>query len=155
MALVQQYRVTKYNPARRNSQGHYLDKDWTSIADTGESPEYLRIEKAYLVSAEEMLREHDIKELRIAGLENYRKFRLAGFRLGEGARFGLDQLEQILRAMLREQFWARLQAPRAFLHVGYDYYMYIGVPAPLGLSRVAAERRGLFVEEMRSPYLAS
>jgi hypothetical protein len=34
------YRITKYDPGRRNEQGHYLDdSEWTAISDIGK-PEY-------------------------------------------------------------------------------------------------------------------
>jgi hypothetical protein len=46
-----------------------------------------------------------------------------------------------------------LEADRtAFIHVGWDYYMYIGVPTDCPASDRLAAASGLFVEECESPY---
>ena len=85
----------------------------------------------------------------VTGLENY-----AGIPLdfGEGAALSLSDAASVIRRVLRERFWCRLEADDGFVHLGYDYYMYVGVrrvcPSALNL----AEQLGLFVEPMRSSY---
>jgi hypothetical protein len=54
---------------------------------------------------------------------------------------------------LRKQVWARLEAPRrAFVHFGYDYYMYIGTSRDTSKAAETVEAAGLYVERVRSPY---
>lgn len=58
------------------------------------------------------------------------------------------------RLVLREEAWGKLGVPgKAYVHFGYDYYMYIGVPSKCGRSIAIARDLGLFVERIRSPYL--
>ena len=42
---------------------------------------------------------------------------------------------------------------RAYVHFGYDYYMYIGLSVKCTDALAAVQQRGLFVEPFRSPYL--
>jgi len=53
---------------------------------------------------------------------------------------------------LRERYWAKLETDNAFIHIGYDYYMYIGVPKEATRAIEFAESWDLFVEEFNSPY---
>ncbi len=49
-----QYRVTKYNPKYRDSNGHYHNDEWTSFSCVGEEvalEEYLKVENSYIQSA--------------------------------------------------------------------------------------------------------
>jgi hypothetical protein len=57
-----------------------------------------------------------------------------------------------MRRVLREEFWCRLEGPEAFVHFGYDYYLYVGVPRACPEAEQATRRAGLFVESFRSPY---
>jgi hypothetical protein len=61
----------------------------------------------------------------------------------------------VLRALLREEYWCKLESDSAYIHVGYDYYMYVGVPAECREAVAEATRLGLFVEPMQSPYEAN
>jgi hypothetical protein len=45
-----------------------------------------------------------------------------------------------------------LEGVGAFSHVGWDYYMYVGVPIPSATARERAAALGLYVEEFASPY---
>ena len=60
--------------------------------------------------------------LTVAGLENP-----AGVPLPftDGVSIGLAQIGDTVRRLLRAEFWCRLEAVGAFVHVGYDYYMYV------------------------------
>lgn len=56
---MQGWRVSKYNPSKRDADGRYTNEEWTSIHDIGTSiggqtlaiEEYLRVEKAYIETA--------------------------------------------------------------------------------------------------------
>ena len=65
---------------------------------------------------------------------------------------GLKQLGSVIQLVLREEIWCRLECPTGFLHFGWDYYMYVGVPHLCPESLELAKRMGLFVDELKSPY---
>ena len=72
----------------------------------------------------------------------------------DGVRIVGRELETVVRHLLREALWCRLEDDAGrYIHVGYDYYMYLGVDRNCPESEALAKRRGLFVEEFRSPYL--
>ena len=54
--------------------------------------------------------------------------------------------------MLREELWCRLESVDGFVHIGWDYYMYIGVPHPCPEAELLAEGLGLYPERIVSPY---
>lgn len=153
-----QYRITKYDPKNRNSQGHYQVDEWTSISDVGKEfcghkvtrEEYNQVESAYLFAIESLLLEANISSLRISALEQpYEQFE---FKLG--AELGLNEILQIARLSLREELWCRLSIPRrAYVHFGYDYYMYMGVPRFCSKAIEAIQQKAVFVEPFRSPDL--
>lgn len=62
------------------------------------------------------------------------------------------QFADLIRRVLREEFWCRLEADECFVHFGWDYYMYVGVSEACSKSRAFAAASGLFVEEFVSPY---
>lgn len=61
-------------------------------------------------------------------------------------------LGSVIRGILREEFWCRLESQGAYLHFGWDFYLYVGVPCPCPEATTNAAARGLFVESCRSPY---
>ncbi len=152
-----EFRVTKYNPALRAPDGAYLRDDWTSVSDIGRTfngntltdIEYTRVESAYVASALAFLNESGVPSLTVCRLENRFEAALA---FGNGAELSLEQIAAILPRMLREEFWCALEAPDAFIHVGYDYYMYLGVPSACPEAQQLATSVGLFVEPFQSPY---
>lgn len=147
-----QYRVTKYNPAFRDEKGLYTRDEWTFFAQVGKLvsiEEYLQVEMAYIKSALTFLREADVILLQIRGLENSKKPPLS---LTEGEQLNLHELELTFKRVLREEIWCRFEGKEAFVHFGWDYYMYIGVSSNCPKACEFAKSLGLFVEEFRSPY---
>jgi len=155
-AVVFEYRVTKYDPSFRDARGAYLRDEWTSISDIGRSfggtllarEDYQRVEDAYVEAALGFLREAKQSALMAVALENHAQHPL-GFGVGDVLR--LEHVGEVIRHVLREDFWCRLEAPDAFIHFGHDYYMYIGVPTPCPDTKKLAHERGLFVEDQISP----
>ncbi len=155
-----QYRVTKYNPQYRDLSGAYQRADWTSISDVGRNFEcgqltqesYQAIEDAYIEVALAFLTESGCNGLQVTALENAQNTPSAP---GEGSTLSLQEIAPVLRGLLRERFWCRLEASEVFVHIGYDYYMYVGVPTTCPAAQATAESRGLFVEEFASPYASS
>lgn len=157
---VLEYRVTKYDPALRDASGAYKPDEWTSVRDIGASfgglalahDEYQQVEDAYVAVALAFLREAEVAALTVGGLENHHSVSMA---FGEGSVLSLEQVGETIRQMLREEFWCRLHGEQAFIHVGWDYYMYIGVPRNCPKAESLARRLGLFVEPFGSPYRES
>jgi hypothetical protein len=154
---VYEYRVTKYNPEFRDARGHYLREDWIMFRQIGERfsgvvltvEEYERVEMSYANSAIAFLREVGLLSMTVADLENPQGSQLA-FR--NGSTLPLDEVGDVIRQMLQEKFWCRLEGKDAFVHIGWDYYMYIGVPHRSIIAEQKAAELGLFVEEVVSPY---
>ena len=154
---MNEYRVTKYDPVLRGPSGAFTGDEWTSVTQIGQSfrnvvlteQEYKRIEDAYINAALAFLNEGGVTALKVERLENARRQRLT---FSEGDVLPVEQLPDVMGRILREQFWCRLEAENGFVHFGWDYYMYIGVPHRC----IAAERKatdlGLYVEEFVSPY---
>jgi len=165
------WRTTKYNPALRNSQGHYLADEWTTFSDIGKIysgkkltyEHYLSVENLYVASAIDFLSDAGLTSLRVTELENQRLAQVNPNQLhGIASNPSLlklgsivsDDLEDVIRMNLREVLWCKLtETSRFYLHFGWDYYMYIGSTAPSLAAITNAERSGLFVEEVVSPYL--
>lgn len=154
---MHQYRITKYDPRLRNPSGAYPIDEWTSRSDVGKEFDgvpltedaYLRIELAYIESAVAFLDEAGISEMTVVGLENHGKVDAAP---KDGMPIKAADIPLILRSMLREDFWCKLECPAAFIHIGYDYYMYIGTPIECVRASAFAQSNGLFVEMFESPY---
>jgi hypothetical protein len=152
---MKQYRVTKYNPEFRKADGSYFNDEWTSFSDVGKSvseDEYKRVENAYIESAINFLEEQGISQLKINNLENAFGEDEPGIELSNGEVLEVDALKVVLKSILREKYWAKLENANAFIHLGYDYYMYVGVPNESKSAQKFAESKGLFVEEFISPY---
>lgn len=167
------YRITKYDPSKRNSDGSYSDySEWTSITDIGNpkfrSPsyeEYESTESAYVAAFLLVLEEHEIDGLTIAGLESHNSetdfadlARTSHLRdlpvefdsdvrtLQNGKKLSVSELDKVIRLILRETVWMLLNSNGIEVKFGYDYYMYISCD-PLSDSTIARiEANGLFVE---------
>ena len=154
-----QYRITKYNPSNRDASGAYKIDEWTSYAEIGKtfcgvrltSENYRPVEGAYVLVAEAFLHESGVSDLAVTGLESNR----GCAPVSEGQRVSVAQVGGVLRALLREQYWCRLERMGAFVHVGRDYYMYIGVPSECPSAEAAAKAHNLYVERFVSPYTNS
>ncbi|WP_027946064.1 hypothetical protein [Amycolatopsis taiwanensis] len=159
------YRVTKYDPADRNDQGHYVGTQDT-LSDHGP------VEAAYLAAmaafaADTTVAHLTIREPGLAGLVTFGMEApieghgliglfppdLVGYH--DGAQVTLAVGLELLRAMLRDSGpWCRLEAKeRFFVHVGWDQYMYIGSVEPCEQAVAHTHAIGLFAERLdASPY---
>lgn len=153
---MNEYRVTKYNPEFRNEYDHYIRDEWTNFKQIGDPfsgvvltlDEYKRVEDAYVDVALSFLRESGVDSLKVAGLENRQKRMLD---VSNDEVLALERIGEVIRAILRDEDWCRLEGNEAFLHFHWDYYMYIGVPHPCPKAEALATERGLYVEECASP----
>jgi hypothetical protein len=64
----------------------------------------------------------------------------------------LERVGDVIREMLREELWCRSESQGGFVHIGWDYYMYIGVPHRCPKAELLAEGLGLYPERFSSPY---
>ena len=152
-----EYRITKYDPNFRNSRGWYLLEEWTSVCDIGQEfggrvltrEEYDRVESAYVAAALVFLEQAGVETLVLNGLENPQELALP---FEEGSVLSLEKAGAVLRQVLREEYWCLLEGPEAFIHCGYDYYMYVGVPREVPEAEQLAQSLGLFVEPFDSPH---
>lgn len=174
------YRVTKYNPALRDSTGAYQKDEWISFSDIGKTfegielltDEYLDIEALYISAIQSFMNIMNLSSLNVFHLEKERysltkhdqKYQnlypeemiaiVESIQNGntlEGA-----ELENFCKLCLRSQIWGVLESSsKMFVHFGYDYYMYIGA-AEISEEVIKQVRNsGLFVELFESPYLQS
>jgi hypothetical protein len=156
-----QYKVTKYDPSYYGGPGGAYTKDeWTSISDIGESfdgvvltqDEYERVESLYLEAVRIGAEASGVERLQVVGLELYDE---PGPGLVDEQWYAFDEAVEICRGLLRESgYWCRLENDDQFyVHVGYDYYMYVGANVDLRPHWAALEAAGLFIEEgYPSPY---
>jgi hypothetical protein len=112
---------------------------------------YLAVERAYVDAAIAFMKEAEISSLRVAGLENRKASKAAP---EDGCLLTLESVRQVLKGLLREEFWCNLEANSSFIHVGWDYYMYVGVPSRCEAAERIASYMGLFPERFNSPYLS-
>jgi hypothetical protein len=147
-----EFRVTKYNPKNRNKKGHYLiTEEWTDFGEVGKNvtlQEYEIVESAYLETAYEFIKEAKISHLKLFGLGNSQN--KSPFKEGES--ISIEQLKPVIKSILRNEYWCRIESDEVFVHVGDDFYMYVGVPSVSEEALVKARARGLFVERWISPY---
>lgn len=157
------YRVTKYDPADRDSNGAYHGK-LDHLSDKGP------IEDAYVGTVRAFAEECGVRHLTIRNPEYHGDppdlaplseadplASLFGVHVEgyvDGAVVDLAGALSLVRLMLRGETWCRLEDAANFaLHVGWDMYVYVGSAAPCPESVAAAARHGLFAERMdASPY---
>lgn len=148
-----EYRVTKYDPKHRDSEGRYLLDDWTGFSDVGGNvtlAEYEQVEAAYVDVAIAFMTEAGVASLSVRGLENSHQTALP---FVNGTQLDVTEFGAAFRLVLREKCWCRfLNATGASVHFGWDFYMYVRTPRGCPNAKNLATQRGLFVEPFRSPY---
>lgn len=169
-----QWRITKYNPAYRNAEGHYLRDEWTSASDIGKPfleeiltlDDYLQVEKAYVDTVMKFLEVYQIESIRLIHLETYGLYDVdkssplydATFDtipLAEDMLVTIAQIPIVCKMALREFIHCQLITEDFFAQFGYDYYMYIGAISIQQEALQFATKQHLFVEQMTSPYYLS
>ena len=165
--------ISKYNPKNRNALGHYLDhSEWTSISDIGKekynSPtyqDYKKVEDAYVEAVFLMMKEQGIDSLYINRQEKYtmlgelpymeRKGYLKDIdidyqkyihSLHNRQQVNLEGLDILIRLILREIVWMKLDNDYFEVSFGYDYYIYIKTLFIKTATRKQVESNGLYVE---------
>jgi hypothetical protein len=168
------YRITKYNPKNRDSEGSYLDhSEWTAISDIGR-PEYKnftfevyeKIETGYIEAIQLILKDNNIDHLVIDSFLlhdkkiDFEKYietgRLKNIRLDfdkeiktlkNGVKLNIDQIKKIIRLILRETVDLRLVNKEFEVRFGYDYYMYVKTNEIKLETVYKIHENGLFIEQ--------
>jgi len=166
------YRITKYDPKKRDSNGAYIDNsEWTSIydfknlQDEKTFEDYLKIENCYVYAVRIILQEKKITNLKVESLENYSSRddfkKLIDEGLLNSISFDYDQdikilendvilnqtqIEKTIRLILRETIWMLLVDRTFEIKFGYDYCMYIKCDSLTFETIRQIEELGLFVE---------
>ncbi len=167
------YRITKFNPAKRNPKGYYSDdSEWTSISDIGNekygSPsweEYEKTEAAYVNAILLILDELGMCSLTVKSLEHYNseedflnferdgRLRNIDFDFGKDLsvlrndrELTLDKIAKLTKLILRETIWFLMVSDRIEIKFGYDYYMYATCERISAETIERIQESGLFVE---------
>ncbi|MGH2319799.1 hypothetical protein ACRC6Q_18955 [Planococcus sp. SE5232] len=158
---MKSYRVTKYNPQYRNEKGVYVKEEWISIFNIGKMyegkiftyEEYLETEDKYIAAIKIVMKDVNLESMQIKDLE------LSSHRseltIKEGEHVSFSDIDVVARMVLRGELWCILRANDLFeVHFGYDYYMYfVGEALTPEVINKISHIKGLYVEEMISPYL--
>lgn len=149
---MRQYKITKYNPINRDISGAYLLDEWTEFSDVGkltDIKEYEVVERQYIESLKLLLSDNQITSLKLVGLEDYQK--LCPFK--KTGSIPEHEFGNAFRSVLRSEYWCKFEAKHAYVHFGYDFYSYIGVPTASEYTIKRIEKKGLFIENCHSPFL--
>lgn len=148
---MEEYRVTKYDPQNRDSSGRYLDQEeWTCFSEVGTKltlNEYEEVENKYIEAASDFL-EEEIVNLKFKDIENHSQVDIS--ELSEPMSKPL--FKRVLQNILRNKYWCSIESDKGFVHIGWDYYMYIGCDKHNEDVISKTEKNGLFVEKFTSPY---
>lgn len=166
------WRISKYNPRYRDSDGAYRIDEWTAATDIGTmisgvvvtSADYIAVEGAYIAAVQAFMAAAGlelmvIEELELGGVTQNALAELTPVDihvadLAVGQQLTGHVVAGVCRLALRSVIWCKLAGAGGFhVHFGHDYYMYIGTPLPSKDAIAATEASGLFVERKRSPYL--
>ena len=71
------YRLTKYDPSKRNTEGAFTANEWTSVSDIGRTfdgesvsiSDYVETENAYVNAVRTVLAASNIASMRVTALE--------------------------------------------------------------------------------------
>lgn len=152
---MHQYRITKYDPQYRVN-GVYTRDEWTCFSDVGRSfggvpftqLDYERAEQQHIGFLLTLADREEAFPLTLNGLEDKR----TDTPWREGMLITRDILPAIIRDILRNECWCRLQTCDFFIHFGWDYYMYVGCTHTQEAITALAAQHALFADPMESPY---
>ncbi len=160
------WRVTKYDPVNRDTDGRYLDdQEWICYSEVGKKvslEEYQETEQMYVNAIRSFMDEMGLEQAYVIALEQWKdevqKQNASEMlsRIWIGKRIPLEEIQQLASLTLRNAIWCKIAFKRQFfVHFGYDFYMYIGAGRECTKAIDEVTKSGLFVEECASPYQSS
>ncbi|MFP9231207.1 hypothetical protein [Pectobacterium cacticida] len=116
------YRIAKYRSIDDEGNLHSSPDEWTSFFDVGDKvdiDEYHRIENQYIDFVLKACSFFSVNEFRLKGVE------LNGsVQYSENQKIKVEFIENVVKDILREEFWCKLVSDSIEFHFGYDFYMY-------------------------------
>ncbi len=144
---METYQITKYDPSKRDSNGHYPIDEWTAISDIGKiynnlvftKNDYLDVENRYISAINDIARhcaleQFKVQDLRKLSLEknDYEDLYTASVldiyeKLNVDKVLNLTEILIVSRLMLREDVHGTIEEINLKMKIefGYDYYMYV------------------------------
>ncbi|PCJ33918.1 MAG: hypothetical protein COA93_06045 [Alphaproteobacteria bacterium] len=176
---MHEYQITKYDQTQRDDAGRYVGSSkWTCYSDVGQKfdekiltlEECLRVEALYIEAAIKLFQLSRLPYLRLTRVELYdwQKEQIRsegapffepdfdGIDFVEDAKISPENLPTILKMIFRGYGWACLEwKDKCYIHIGWDFYMYIGL-LELDIHRLEEiSSSGLYVDaNYPSPYKA-
>ena len=162
-----EYRLSKYNPAFRDSRGVYHKDEWTAISDIGKKyasqiftyEEYYKTESNYVNVIIDLFKQNEIIDFRVSDLEDYsgvdneeyfkdiKKLDIKNLT----PQLKIDEIENIIRLGLRELIWLNLVGKNSnckiIMHFGHDYYVKFNLDHQCRINKDVAEKKGLYFEK--------
>lgn len=150
-----EYRISKYNPKYRIN-GKYTRNEWSSVADIGKKfsdgilseQECCDTIDRYCECVKDVLQSIGVNHLIISDLEKYEQY----IKWKNGQIISLDEVSSVVRECLWENCWCRLSGEAAFIHFGYELYMYLGCALQTDQLSLICDRHRMFYEIRNSPY---
>ena len=158
--------IVKYKPESYNKQGVYTKNEWISVGDIGKSfddailtqKEYLKLENAHINTVKELATATGCHYLSVVGIEHYGLHRSKAFnaenkamfqivsQYHEGQRLALNDIDNVLKLCLREQYWCILANGKHHmqLYVGWDYYLHFYSLLPTETVKAIARKYNLY-----------
>jgi hypothetical protein len=151
------WRITRYDPALGDVAGAFVGDTWTAISDIGQTfdgatltlVEYERTEAAYIEALAAFADDSGIDRLEIrVDPREILSVEDMPASMYPGAVIDIEEAKVLLRAILRDEAWCKLESPSEdfYVHVGNDLYMYIGSHQPCHHAGAQVMRSGLYVE---------
>ncbi len=155
---VHALRISRFQPGATQTP----DSAWTSIGDVGQTfsegvltlAEYERVEALYLNAVSLLLEDSEVRQLIVSDVQLTPLASETARAIREGALVSASDALEICRLELRDEVSCRLEDDgRFYVHIGFDYYLYVGSKQVSAAAIEAIEQSGLFVEQgIPSPY---
>jgi len=160
------WRITKYDPLKRNADGSYLDhEEWTCFSEVGTKismEEYEATEEKYINTITTFMTEMGLNRVYVIALEQrsdeikHQKANEFLSKIWIGKAVTAQEVRELVKLTLRNAIWCKLgYKKKFFVHFGYDYYMYIGASEDCTEAIEVVKETGLFVEDFKSPYITN
>lgn len=172
---MKKYRITKYDPQNRNTQGEYLFDHWTEISDVGKilegqlitEVEYLRIERDYINAVLEILKDQKQEYLRLVSFnkkrfeeslkinlsEWFHELSFENIELFEDKKINIKEIPTVIKLNLRGYLDTTIEIiDKYYIQFGNDFYMYVGTPDLSQKAIAKINSTSVFIEEFQSPY---
>jgi hypothetical protein len=159
--------VTKYNPIYRDENGHFKKDEWLGFFQVGKIingqlfslESYLDVESKYIAAARIFFSFHNCASVLLKNVEKYgtldynladrREMMMVYDKIEDGFVVSLDNLDAVIKLVLRELVWAELFCDfdqSVVVRFGYDFYMYFNSDENWDSIKERITHLGLFID---------